>query len=581
MLENLFSSKILFKVLAVLFRHQEKSYSTTEIIKLTGKNQVNVLRELEKLINWGMVKKEKKNNQNYYELNQHYEYFDQLKELFKKHNLAHNRKYFLLNEEGSPALLALNFFEAGYGSDLGVKKGILPAQQTIISHYKNNYVWFYFEKSAFEFSAKESLKKLLADPSFVDQLIYPELKRLGQEGQALYGDLLKKNFKTSRAEARQTLEKIGRIISTQVALSSIATFDLKDYIYTNYLKKYLEKKIKNKDITLNAALEVLLAPEEKTFTQELRIVLIKLALAVKNGQKNYQAELETVQKEWCWINYGYRGPVMDYAFFAETLESLLKKALPDLQSELKNLEDWGQQIKNKKEKIFQKLEIDERHRQFIKALSVLSGLKVYHKDIAFMLIYAMYQILAPFNKKYKPADLCYLTFTEAKKMVEGKLELARAELLARETECVYFAEEDKVIVGKDCQKIIDSLVEKDPNLASDEKQRVKLLEGTAACLGETGDWVYGEAKIINASEDMKKMNPGDILVSVATAPDIVPAMRKAGAIVTDMGGITSHAAIVSRELNKPCLIGTKYATKLFKDGDKVIVCPRHGYIKFQ
>ena len=59
------------------------------------------------------------------------------------------------------------------------------------------------------------------------------------------------------------------------------------------------------------------------------------------------------------------------------------------------------------------------------------------------------------------------------------------------------------------------------------------------------------------------------------------AMKKAGAIVTDHGGITSHAAIVSRELNIPCLIGTRYATKLFKDGDKVIVCPRHGYIKFQ
>jgi pyruvate,water dikinase len=77
------------------------------------------------------------------------------------------------------------------------------------------------------------------------------------------------------------------------------------------------------------------------------------------------------------------------------------------------------------------------------------------------------------------------------------------------------------------------------------------------------------------------MKDGDILVSVATTPDILPAMKKAAAIVTDHGGITCHAAIVSRELNIPCLIATKYATKVFKDGDSVVVCPRHRYIKFK
>jgi pyruvate,water dikinase len=102
-----------------------------------------------------------------------------------------------------------------------------------------------------------------------------------------------------------------------------------------------------------------------------------------------------------------------------------------------------------------------------------------------------------------------------------------------------------------------------------------------ACLGKTGDWVYGTVRIVNTPADMKNMTKGDILVSAATTPDILPAMKLAGAIVTDQGGITCHAAIVSRELNLPCLIGTKYATKIFKDGDKVIVCPRHAYIKFQ
>ena len=64
-----------------------------------------------------------------------------------------------------------------------------------------------------------------------------------------------------------------------------------------------------------------------------------------------------------------------------------------------------------------------------------------------------------------------------------------------------------------------------------------------------------------------------------TTPDFVPAMRNAAAIVTDEGGVTSHAAIVSREMNKPCIIGTKIATQVFKDGDVVEVDAEKGVVR--
>ena len=72
---------------------------------------------------------------------------------------------------------------------------------------------------------------------------------------------------------------------------------------------------------------------------------------------------------------------------------------------------------------------------------------------------------------------------------------------------------------------------------------------------------------------------GDILVAPETAPDYVPAMKKAAAVVTEVGGITSHAAIVSRELGIPCIIGTKIATKVLKDGMEVEVNTETGIIK--
>jgi phosphohistidine swiveling domain-containing protein len=92
-------------------------------------------------------------------------------------------------------------------------------------------------------------------------------------------------------------------------------------------------------------------------------------------------------------------------------------------------------------------------------------------------------------------------------------------------------------------------------------------------------FAVGTVKIIIRAKDMAKMNQGDILVSIATDPDIVPAMKKAAAIITEQGGITSHAAIVSRELGTPCIIGTKIATKLLNDGDTVEVDANKGVVK--
>lgn len=76
-----------------------------------------------------------------------------------------------------------------------------------------------------------------------------------------------------------------------------------------------------------------------------------------------------------------------------------------------------------------------------------------------------------------------------------------------------------------------------------------------------------------------RIRPGDIVVTPETTPEAVPYLRRVKAIVTDEGGITSHAAIVSRELRIPCVIGTKIATQVLKDGDRVEVDATRGIVK--
>ena len=74
---------------------------------------------------------------------------------------------------------------------------------------------------------------------------------------------------------------------------------------------------------------------------------------------------------------------------------------------------------------------------------------------------------------------------------------------------------------------------------------------------------------LNPDDANKDMHKGDILVTGMTDPDFVPFMKMASAIVTDKGGVTSHAAIVSRELSIPCVVGTENATEIMKTGQGI------------
>ncbi|MFH1565139.1 MAG: PEP-utilizing enzyme [bacterium] len=100
----------------------------------------------------------------------------------------------------------------------------------------------------------------------------------------------------------------------------------------------------------------------------------------------------------------------------------------------------------------------------------------------------------------------------------------------------------------------------------------KNIKGVVAFNGKA----VGRVKIVNTVKQMLKLNRGDVLVSINTNPALMPAIKKSVAIITNEGGITCHAAIIARELKKPCIIGTKIATKVLRDGDLVEVDAERG-----
>lgn len=167
-------------------------------------------------------------------------------------------------------------------------------------------------------------------------------------------------------------------------------------------------------------------------------------------------------------------------------------------------------------------------------------------------------------KEYEKA-VDYLTYKEIKAKEWGKYE----ERKDQKGNYVYAAIDGKEYIHftNDVEKIIEEL---EP--IAKETQ----IKGRCAYPGK----VRGKVRIVNErSIAGVKFDKGDILVSVSTSPIYMPLIEKAAALITDEGGLVCHAAILSRELKIPCIIGTKTATRVLKDGDIIEVDAEKGTVK--
>ncbi|HBB37655.1 MAG: putative phosphoenolpyruvate synthase [Candidatus Magasanikbacteria bacterium GW2011_GWD2_43_18] len=158
--------------------------------------------------------------------------------------------------------------------------------------------------------------------------------------------------------------------------------------------------------------------------------------------------------------------------------------------------------------------------------------------------------------------------------LRGKVLPDEQTLRERSTSFLYLLEKDK----KESSYIGVEATQKAKELgfeAEDKPENIHEFSGRVAFSGN----VQGKVVIVLTKLDISKVTEGSILVASMTQPSYLPAMKKAAAFVTDEGGTLCHAAIVAREMKKPCVIGTEIATKVLKDGDLVEVDAVNGVVK--
>lgn len=253
-------------------------------------------------------------------------------------------------------------------------------------------------------------------------------------------------------------------------------------------------------------------------------------------------------------------------FFISRLKEYLKqKEILSNKRNVKSLPSW---IK-KDEKIYKLI-------TFLQETSYVRNwrLETINKSICY--IYPLLEELA-FRMKLKYQEMICLNFDEIKKLFFYPQNKKSFKRLIQQRKKGFGIVYDKkfrvyVIAGKELEFARQYFHKK---VLKYKKKLMDELKGISAQPG----LVRGEVVVIRSANEFKKFKKNNILVTQMTTPDFVPILEKAAALITDIGGITCHAAIVSREMNKPCVIGTKIATKVLKDGDMVEVDANRGIVK--
>lgn len=439
-----------------------------------------------------------------------------------------------------------------------------PVSKVVVA-YSQGTTSFNLIKNEYEGFGKKFFKKIKKDPnrmfSVLDKVNEAAKKifDLGKKWKKInFSKLSDKDLFKYHKEIFYWDEKLWRSGQIQNLLE----------FHNNYLTEYIREEIKKRFGVKNQNnyFQILSLSHYRTMQERQDKDFIKLfAKAKKKDLKNLKTDINRHWKKYQWMIYGWTGPALEQEYFINNLKEAIKNP-----------------------RIFQKIEKKEKER--VNQLKIQKNIlsKFPEKKLAILLRKLL-------EAKAERVDAHCLTYFLADQ-IRG--ELAKRNFLSinqmralapEDTDKImtidkdflnqasdftlFWFEKDKGLkrfVGDKARKKFEHVLKRLPKVKMTNE-----LKGEQAYPGE----VKGRVKLILEASQFSKFQKGEILVTRITDPSYVPIMKMSKAIITDIGGITSHAAIVSRELKKPCVIGTKIATRVLKDGDMVEVDAERGVVR--
>lgn len=473
------------------------------------------------------------------------------------------------------------------------------------SNYFNYVLWIINKGTAtlcylrddFDKGLNFLFKKTIKNPSWVEKLNRNLVKQT--ESYLIFAKSLEnKNF--SKLSNRQLVNVFNELVEYQIKSHSSGQvntwlIDADHQLFSNYLLNILKGKVRQYKLAINSAdaFSKLTTPEKPSFVELESRDSLKIVVLLKNNKQardiflrnnvsgigqqlnkikpKLRRKIMNHYKKYLWLHYNYEGPILELEYFLEIWKGILKqKNIDELirQSRTKFVE-----TKEQRKSLFKQLKLDAREKRLFNIAKDIVWLKGWRKDCMYYGSYVLDKIVKEIAKRLELSlkQARFLCYWEVKDVLR-KEKYNSQELNERFDFSIIYTDSKKLKVysGKKAQEFL-----KRQEFIEQKFKKIDEIEGMCACPG----YAKGIIKRVEIVDDLKKMKKGDILISETTYPALVPAMKLASAIITNVGGLTCHAAIVSRELKIPCIVGTKIATKVLHDGDLVEVDADKGVVR--
>ncbi len=347
--------------------------------------------------------------------------------------------------------------------------------------------------------------------------------------------------------------------------------DFDHFLLSTKIMAFLEQKTNAGGISAAEAFSLLLASTKRGKLQQQDVDFYSLLAKAQEGE-DIAEDLQQHALKYRWLQFHYDGPViLGQDYFLDSIHSALNTGI-NASKELEKIKNQEEELKKQQRELVAKLGLSQEEIYWVELAQEFSFLKGLRKDGVFEASCNNYSLVKEMAKRLNltPRQVRFMAPGEVEQGLKtGQINVGEINSRAKHCVCVFRKSSSVFYTGEKAREFAAAMYEE--NIDSDTRE----IQGSVAFPGKA----KGTVKIVNSSSDMKKFEKGDILVSAATNPNMVPVMKIAGAIVTNEGGITCHAAIVSRELKVPCVIGTRAATKWLKDGDVVEVDAEKGIVR--
>lgn len=453
------------------------------------------------------------------------------------------------------------------GSDVQYKEAILGL-------IRDDQCEWYLSEGDIEQVARAVLSSLSINPNLVKKARSEFLKASRELLLLISPEIIEKKIsKLTNPEILEIFEKGIELYRKATYWPEPANFSLElrgQEIAKSYLIEFIDKnKIHISQSEANDIFSTLSNPIERSFVANAELSLLKIVHTKNLAEK--EKAIHNHAKKYYWQIYDYYGPILDKTKIKKELKDYESLPEEEIKNRISKIENYEQTARAKLDRILNLLNLSSELqnifcglREFAYLYGDIKKERISRANVGWGII------LKEISKRFKinETDLHFAAPAELIKLLKtGK---TNSEVLSkrRKKSCLKIENKTYYFLNDDDVRNLEEIISK-------QIKKTKLIRGLAASSGK----YIGIARIIESASAVTELKEGEILITKMTTIDFVPAMKKAGAIVTDLGAITSHAAIVSRELGTPCIVGTKNATQIIKTGDMIEVNANHGIIK--